>query len=68
MKYSVTITIEGKKLYEYLKGDMREQTRSHMKLEETPEGVKITIEAKDAVAFRSCLNTVGQAMAVWEQL
>jgi len=69
MKYSVIITIEGEaKLYDYLKGEMRDQSRSQMSLEKVSDGVKVSIEAADAVAFRSCLNTIGQAMAVWEQL
>ena len=69
MKYTVTINIEGEpKLYDYLKGEIREQARSKLSVEKAENGVKVVIEAADAVAFRSCLNTVGQSMAVWEKL
>jgi len=69
MKYSVAITIIGEdKLYDYLKGEIRKQTRGELLVEQAPDGVVVRIEAADATAFRSCLNTIGQAMAIWEKL
>ena len=69
MKYTATLTITGEpKLAAYLTGECRKESRSQIRIEHDKMSVVVFIEANDAVALRSCFNTIGQALSVWEKL
>ncbi len=68
MKYTAQLTVTGDvKLYDYLIGECRDQPRSTMRIEHDGTAIVVTMNAKDAVALRSCFNTLGQALSVWEK-
>lgn len=67
MKYHCEVEI-GEDLYDYLKGEERDMARNNMKVVQKDGKCLVVIEADDAVALRSCFNTLGQSLVVWEKM
>jgi len=68
MSYKVNLDIRDKKLADCFMPEQQQGNRSSLKVTTTKDGLKLKIEAKDAVALRAELNSVMKLLVVNEKI
>ncbi len=69
MKLTAEIFVEGKNnLFEAFRPEEKQMKRSDYVVEKTKKGVKFSVNANDAVAFRATISTITQLLATHEKM
>lgn len=66
-KAEIVIREDPDNIYKCLLPEKISRERSALKIKKGKDGLSISIEAKDAVAFRATINAVMQALAVYSK-
>ena len=72
MNYKAELTVETRqdkdKILKLIEPEEREHDRSSFNVEETENGVRFKVEAKDPTALRATINTIIQLLIIHDKL
>ena len=68
MNYKAEITIDNDQIYDAIKQEITQRSRTTEKITKKDGKTIISIESKDSTALRASLNSITKMCTVWEKM